>query len=740
MNTKTILSVLLLAESYGVAEAQVKGVVKDDTGEPIAGASVYWAKTSQATVTDAEGKFNIHKPVSVSSLVISFIGYENDTITVTDKNCELEVTLRGGVELQESQVVARRMGVVKSRSSVLNEDMISSAELARAACCNLGESFTTNPSVDVSYADAATGAKQIKLLGLSGTYVQMLTENIPNYQGAAAPFALGYIPGPWMQSIQVSKGSSSVKNGYESITGQINVEFKKPQAPKSISLNLYGNTKYKAEANFDGNIHLNKRLSTALLAHYEYGMSSHDDNDDGFLDMPRVKQYNFQNRWAWMGDHYVFQASVKALKEDRMGGQTSHNHSGTTSAMTSGGELYRIHIDTERYEAFTKNAYIFNKEKSTNLALILSGSLHRQDAVYGHKFYNVNQKNGYASLMFETNFDKRNSLSTGLSLNHESYNQDYRLNATDTQHGTERETVPGAYLQYTYNYNDKLVLMGGLRADHSSQYGTFVTPRAHIRFAPNEKMNFRASVGKGYRTNHVLAENNYLLASGRRVEIATDLKQESAWNYGLSTSFYLPVFGKTLNLNAEYYYTRFGNQLVVDMDSDPHAVIFGNLNGKSYSHTFQIEASYPFFHGFTLTAAYRLTDVKTTYGGRLMERPLTGKYKGLLTASYQTPLGLWQFDVTLQMNGGGRMPTPYRTANGSNSWSERYGDYQQLSAQVTRWFRHWSVYVGGENITNFKQRNPIVCASNPWNENFDSTMIWGPVHGAVYYLGVRMSY
>lgn len=739
MMKKIIFVFTLLFASARRADAQITGTVKDDAGEPVAGASVFWAQTTQGTTTNAEGRFSIQKSTSASRLVVSFVGYENDTIVVTGNRQEVEVRLKGGIELEESQVVARKMGVVKSRSSVLNEDMISSAELARAACCNLGESFTTNPSVDVSYADAATGAKQIKLLGLSGTYVQMLTENIPNYRGAAAPFALGYIPGPWMQSIQVSKGSSSVKNGYESITGQINVEFKKPQAPQSINLNLYGNTQYKMEANFDGNIHLNKRLSTALLAHYEHATASHDDNGDGFLDMPRVKQYNFQNRWAWMGDHYVFQASVKALKENRTSGQDTHAH----AHAGSGTELYRIDIETERYEAFTKNAYIFNKEKNTNLALILSGSLHKQDALYGHKLYDVDQKNGYASLMFETEFDKRNSLSTGLSLNYDRYDQHYRLSGgTDSSplHNVEKETVPGAYVQYTYNWDDKLVLMGGLRADHSSQYGTFVTPRAHIRFAPAEWVNLRASVGKGYRTNHVLAENNYLLASGRRIEIASHLKQEAAWNYGTSASFYLPVMGKTLNVNAEYYYTRFINQLVADVDSDPHAVLFGNLNGKSYSHTFQVEASYPFFRGFTLTAAYRLTDVKTTYGGTLMERPLTGKYKALLTSSYQTPLGLWQFDVTLQMNGGGRMPKPYQTADGTLSWSERYDAFPQLSAQVTRWFRHWSVYVGGENMTNFKQRNPIVGASNPWSENFDSTLIWGPVHGAVYYIGFRMNY
>lgn len=677
--------------------------------------------------------------LAVPSTYAQVKGMMNDTIKVKGNDETEEILVNGDVEIDEVVVVERRKGLTKSRSSVTNVDIISSAELARAACCNLGESFTTNPSVDVSYSDATTGAKQIKLLGLSGTYVQMLTENIPNYRGTAAPFSLGYIPGPWMESIQVSKGSSSVKNGYEAITGQINVEFKKPQSTQSVNVNLYANTKQKYEANFDANIHLNERLSTSLLGHYENGNKAHDDNEDGFLDMPKVEQYHFQNRWAWMGDHYVFQASIQAMKEDRTSGQDSHSHTEESTSST-GTELYQIGIETERYEAFTKNAYIFNKEKSTNVALILAGSLHKQDASYGYKLYNVDQKNAYVSLMFETTFDKHNSLSTGLSLNYDYYDQEYRLdNETETTptKDTEKETVPGAYIQYTYNWEDKLILMGGLRIDHSNLYGTFVTPRAHIKYAPNEYVNLRASVGKGYRTNHVLAENNYLLASGRKVSIEADLEQEEAWNYGISSSFYLPLCGKTLNINMEYYYTNFLHQMVIDLDSDPHAVQFKNLEGDSYSHTFQVEASYPFFKGFTLTAAYRLTDVKTTYNGELKERPLTSKYKGLLTASYQTPLGLWQFDVTFQLNGGGRMPTPYTTDEDMPSWDTRYKAYGQLSAQITRWFRHWSIYVGGENMTNFKQKDPIVSASDPWSTNFDSTLVWGPVHGAIYYLGIR---
>jgi len=718
-------------------QAQVSGTVKDQAGEPIIGANVFWKNISGGVATREDGTFSISKPDKSNHLIVSFIGYENDTIQVNDKKAVLDVVLREGMELSEVQIVSRKLSTLKLRSSVMNEEIITSDELCRAACCNLGESFVTNPSVDVSYSDAATGAKQIKLLGLSGTYVQMLTENIPNYRGAASPYGLGYVPGPWMHSIQVSKGISSVKNGYEALTGQINVEFKKPQLPEAdwVSANLFASTTNRYEANADATVKLSKRWSTSLLAHYENETKAHDGNDDGFADIPRIEQYNFWNRWAYMGDHYVFQAGIKALDESRKGGQVSH--SGVPAA-----DRYEIDIDTRRYEAFTKNAYIFNKEKNTNLALILSGTLHNQDALYGRKIYNVDQSNAYASLMFETKFTKEHNLSAGFSYNYDGYDQHYRLtnNAeTPLTKAFARESVGGAYAQYTFNLDNKFVLMAGLRGDHSSEYGFFVTPRAHIKYNPNDFVHFRLSAGKGYRTNHVLAENNYLMASSRKVSIADHLDQEEAWNYGASISGYIPLFGKTLNLNLEYYYTDFLKQVVVDMDTNPHEVAFYNLDGRSYSQVFQVEATYPFFQGFSLTAAYRWTDAKTTYNHQLMEKPLTGKYKGLVTASYQTPLGLWQFDATWQMNGGGRMPNPYTLADGTSSWDARYKGFSQLSAQVTRYFRRWSIYIGGENLTNFKQKNPIIDAADPWGDRFDSTMIWGLVHGAKGYIGVRFN-
>ena len=646
------------------------------------------------------------------------------TAQVTADNDSTEVTTLDGERLAEVTVSAHKAGIGKG-VGIGNSDMISAQELLRAACCNLGESFTTNPSVDVNYADAATGVQQIRLLGLNGKYVQMLTENIPNYRGAASPFALGYVPGPWMQSIQVSKGASSVKNGYESITGQINVEFKKPQATPFADANLFVNSKGKAEANIGFNLHMTKRWSTALLGHYELLDKAHDDNGDGFADLPKVRQGTLQSRWAWMGDNYAFQASVKGLKEHREGGQLDGHHASSRE------HPYLIDITNERYEAFTKNAYIMDKEQATNIALILSGSLHHENAEFGHRLYNVDERNGYASLMFESDLGEHHSLSTGISLNHDYFDQRYRLEQSAAeQSGRNDETTPGIYLQYTYKAGDRLTLMGGLRYDHSSLYGSFVTPRMHLRYQPTELLTLRGSVGKGYRTCHILAENNFLLASGRRIVIDDNPDQEEAWNYGVSAALSIPVGDRKLELNGEYYYTRFLHQQIADMDASPHEIHFTNLDGKSYSHTWQIEASLQPVDDLTLTAAYRRTNVRSTYSGTLRRQPLTSRYKSLLSGSWQPGMGKWQLDATLQLNGGGRLPDPYGDFKG----------FEQLSIQLTRFFRYWSIYAGGENLTGFKQQNPILGADDPWSPDFDSTMVWGPIHGAVVYVGVRVNW
>ena len=630
--------------------------------------------------------------------------------------------------LQNVTVVARQSS--RSRLQVMNTEIIGKGELQRAACCNLGESFTTNPSVDVSYSDAATGARQIKLLGLSGTYVQMLTENMPNLRGASLPYSLGYVPGPWMQSIQVSKGASSVKNGYESITGQINVEYIKPQGIDGVRANAYIDSDLKQEVNVDGTIHLTDRLSTGALLHFENRQTDHDRGGDGFMDMPKVRQYNGMWRMAYVSPGWISQLSFKGLYDERVSGTSSHGaHHATMSP-------YGIEVTAHRYELQWKNGFMFDPDHNSSVALMLNGSVHDADNRFGLTTYDVNQKTGYAQLMFETEFTPEHQLSVGLSLNHDSYSQRLDMHTPwvgekDNLFGAPHETTTGLYAQYTYKLGEKLTVMPGLRWDYSTEYGGFWTPRLHVKYTPWEQLSLRASAGKGYRSPHAIAENVSLLASGKTF-IATEApQQEEAWNTGLSASLRLPIAGKELEVNVDYYYTDFSRQAVIIPDGakGSNTFSFENLSGESYTHSAQIDATYPFFDGFTATAAFRYTDARITYDGQLRRRPLTSRYKGLLTLGYKTPLELWHFDLTGSLNGGGEL---YDRSG--------YPAYFQLQAQITREFRNFAIYIGGENLTNYTIPNPIIGASDPWSPTFDATQVWGPVNGAMGYIGIRYKF
>ena len=657
--------------------------------------------------------------------VIGYAESPNDTVQVDSTNQTEEIYPRE-IELKEVNITTPS-GLLNFRSSVIQTQKITSGELLKAACCNLSESFTTNPSVDVAYSDAATGSKQIKLLGLSGNYVQMLTENYPNLRGLASTYGLNYIPGPWMESILLSKGSSSVLNGYESITGQINVEYKKPQESEKLALNLFAGDEGRFEANLTSGIKLNSYLSTGILAHAENNTFEQDHNGDGFLDQPKVRQYQLFNRWYYERNAYRGQAGVKVLHEERNSGQTKNFSLNP----------YKIGIETNRYEFFLKNGYIMNAEKARSFGLITSGSRHEQDAFYGNKSYNARQTNLYANFIFTTKFNEYHKLATGVSLNTDFFDEKWQNENAVQENFRREEFVPGLFGEYSLNFHDRLTVLLGLRGDRHNLYGFFATPRLHLKYDISDFLHLRASAGKGYRTPNVLAENSFLFAGNRHIsniDLLKDLKQEAAWNYGLNLSFYFPVNDRELNLNAEWYYTDFSEQVVVDMDSDPHSVSFYNLDGRSYSNSIQLEASYEIAERWTMMLTYRILDVKTTIGGVLREKPLNSRFKSLLTTSYHTPLKKWQFDFTAQLNGGGRMPDPDAI---KPLWKKEFKPYAQLQVQITKNFKTWSVYAGSENLTGFVQKNPIISANDVYSPDFDASLIWGPIRGRMLYAGLR---
>ena len=448
------------------------------------------------------------------------------------------------------------------------------------------------------------------------------------------------------------------------------------------------------------------------------------------MDMPKLRQYNGMWRMAYVSPLWISQLSFKGLHDERQSGMSRHAHQQEHMP------LYGIDITANRYELQWKNGFTISHEHNSSVALMLNGSVHDADHYIGSSLYEVNQKNGYAQLMYETDITPEHNLSMGASVNHDSYSQALDLSnplegEKENLFGTPHETTAGLYVQYTYKLGELLTVMPGLRWDHSTEHGSFLTPRLHIKYTPWEHLTLRASAGKGYRSPHVLAENVSLLASGKAFFATEKLKQEEAWNTGISASLRLPISGKDLEVNADYYYTDFNHQLLINPDGARGEYTFSieNLAGKSFTHAAQIDVTYPLLEGLTATAAFRYTDARATYDGELRRRPLTSRYKGLLTMGYKTPLELWHFDVTGSVNGGGVLYD--RTT---------YPAYFQLQAQVTREFRRLSVYIGGENLTNYTIREPIRGAADPWKANFDATQVWGPVNGAMGYIGLRFKF
>ena len=770
-NIRLILSfILLLVPFMGYAHAW--GTVLDDKGEPLVGANVYWAGTTVGVATDLDGRFKLEPVKSTNLLVTSFMGFHNDTTAVTEHS-ELTIVLVSDLLLEEVDIVERKMAVLRSRLTPLATETLTGEALCMAACCNLSESFETSASVDVAYSDAATGAKQIRLLGLSGTYVQMLTENTPNIRGLAQSFGMEYIPGPWMEAIQVSKGTSSVLNGYEAIAGQINVEYLKPQTQDPIALNAMISTETHAEVNASGGWDLNDKVSTGILFHAQNMSLELDHNHDGFLDMPKNTNVNLLNRWYVKTGNYTGQFLVRGLYDRRQGGLTKE---ATQSAISP----YAIDLNTWRVDGFMKNGYVFDAETGTSIGIITSASYHNQQNTYGTRQWNATQTNAYLNAIFQTTFDDsatdlwddhEHKLSAGLSINYDQYNEElsFMTNdpiATDLSHW---EVTPGIFAEYTYTYQDKVTLLAGIREDYSSRYGFFTTPRMNLRYAPFEWWTLRGSVGLGYRSPNAIADNAAFLASNRNfIFDPAKLVQERSMNTGVSTVFYIPLGKRELQLSGEYYYTNFLDGVIADMDNDIHVVHLYNLSqvdeAKYFSHNWQLEANMEILRGWTMTAAFRYTDVQqTTYNTAanewlLRDKPLQNKFKGIITTSYQTPLKTWQFDLTAQFNGEGRMPDGFVVPEGSQQYTIRNGYiyhkwYPQLLGQITKFFRTWSIYLGAENMTNFTQDNPIVGERleakgmrhggesagfvNPYSSNYDASMIWAPIHGWKLYLGFR---
>ncbi len=715
---------------YGYANP-IKGKVfglENGVKSILPGANIYWAGTKSGTIANENGEFCIQSVKDNNLLVFSFVGFETDTIEWNGLEM-IDAVLNMSTELEQVTVIHKKKGTSISRINPVYTTHIHGAELQKAACCNLSESFMTNPSVDVSYNDAITGAKQIKLLGLDGTYSQLQTENFPNLRGLATNYGLTYIPGPWLESIQVSKGAASVVNGYESITGQINANFKKPDGIEAFHFSAFASAEGRTELNTNFSAKLSEKKSMAFFIHHFNFQSRMDDNMDGFLDEPLNKQIHLFNQWKYTsGDGFMLHSGIHYLKEDRVGGQVDFRKDMERNTSNP----YGVNVQNERFEGYVKVGKDFIGSRHS-LAFISNFTFHKMGSYYGLNNYSGDEYTMYGNLVHTFSIDRMNvhSLNSGISIIADQANEILNQNSIEAN-----ESVPGVFSEYTYKPSLKLTLMAGLRVDFHNTFGAFVTPRVHLRYGPNEFLNFRISSGKGFRSPRILAENSFLLANSRSLNFTESKILEEAWNYGASINLKIPWTERPIHLNAEYFRTDFINQLVVDRESSATQILFTSLDGISFANSYQLELQYELLPRLDITAAYRLNDVMQTINHELVRKPLTSKYKGLITLNYSDRLKKWMFDFNTQLNGGGRLPIVPDSQLDSPT---EFPAFAVVNAQITKYFRYWNLYAGAENFLNYTQEHPILDPEHPFGNEFDATRIWGPVMGRRFYAGIRIT-
>jgi len=747
---KTIL--LFFITFFSMLNAQqLTGVVLEKTDDgmfhPIIGANVYWLGTPNGTVTDTSGVFRLPLNSTSSLLVVSYIGYVSDTVKINDQS-KVNIILKSDAnKVAEVEIVGERQSTFVNYLSPQKTLVMTEKELFKAACCNLSESFETNPSIDVSFTDAITGTKQIEMLGLSGTYTQITLENLPAIRGLTSSVGLSYIPGTWIENIQVSKGVGSVANGYESITGQINVELRKPQKEdeKQFFFNVFGNQEQRMEANLNVRTPINEDLSSMTMLHASTQRQIIDGNGDNFLDMPlyktinAIQRFHFSNHIGWEG-----QFGIQFVDDEKQGG-TKHGYNLDKSLLALRPAEYAFTMNGDQLRVWGKTGYVFPQKQYQSVGLQWSLTRNRQNSFFNSHEYAANEEAGYVNVIYQSIFDNTmHKFRTGLSFLYDNYDETFKHIRYQ-----RTEQVPGAFFEYTYTPGDEFSMIAGVRADNHNLFGTFFTPRLHLRYTPQEDWVFRAVAGRGQRTTNIFAENMAYFASARHVAVLPSntkslygLDPEIASNFGLNVTHYFMWDYREATIAVDFYRTEFDKQVVVDLDANAQQVHFYNLRGESYSNSVQVELNIQPIEKLDTRVAYRFYDVRQTINGTLRERPFVAQHRAFINFGYATEREeeddvQMLYDLTLQWFGKKRLPDTETNPAGLQSRSSS-PNFILVNTQITRsFFAGLDVYLGIENLLNFRQSNPILDAANPNGSYFDSSLIWGPIYGRTAYVGLR---
>ena len=766
----TVFSFFALAACGSLRAQDLRGVVRDAENQPLVGASVYWAGTTIGASTDAQGAFLLHRVKGYDKLVASYLGFVNDTLDVKNGVDKVAFALRSeGVALEGVVVEGNLSGNFVKRDGIVKNEMISFAGLCKMACCNLAESFENSASVTVGYSDAISGARQIKMLGLAGTYTQILDENRPIMRGLSAPYGLSYTPGMWLNSIQVSKGVASVTAGHEAITGQINLEHRKPTDDERLFVNLYLDDELRPEANISTAfpVSKNKKLSSVILLHGSMDTDARkmDHNHDGFRDLPKSDQINVANKWLYAADNGTqIRWGWKFVQENRLGGMLDYKNSmrdQMREKWDQPGTLYGSKIRNRGANGYFKigmpvGPSVYDPDEKdemrSNLAFVADFDHFNENAYFGLNDYKGNENALAMNLMYNHYFTYRSSLIVGAQAQLQYYRESLANNTPWIEAAKSRfydfdrsEQEVGAYAEYTYAVKDKFSIVAGIRGDYNAFYDKFfVTPRGHIRWNITPSTTLRGSAGLGYRSTNVITDNIGILATGREIVIPdfdgfNRLEKALTVGGSLTQTFGL-VSADDATLSFDYFRTQFYNSVIADQEMYADKIMLYNSDKRSYTDTYQIDFSWTPVERLDIFATFRYTNSEMTIDRpdgttARVERPLVSKYKTLLNIQYATKFRRWVFDATAQLNGPARIPT--QTGNlVDDKYSPRY---PMFFAQVSRKIGKFDIYVGCENIADYRQHDPILNADNPFSTGFNSMNVWGPLMGRKFYAGLRFN-
>ncbi|MCU0423264.1 MAG: TonB-dependent receptor [Bacteroidia bacterium] len=718
------------------SNAQVRGVISDkQTGEALVGASVYWLQAKKGTTTNQDGIFNLATPLTLPDyLVVSHIGYQTDTIIIK-KPMEVVIRLQS-TNMKEAVITEEKIGNTYNLTQPLLVQTIGTKELKKAACCNLSESFETNATVDISYGDAVSGNKQLKLLGLDGAYTQILFEQQPGIRGLSTNYGLMHVPGTWIKSIDITKGSGSVVNGYESMSGQVNIDFIKPEQAEKLFVNLYAGDFGRFEANIHSAFKINNHWKTLLLTHAGTVNKRNDFNKDGYMDMPLSNQLNVINRWQYeKAGKLMINFGVQAMQDQKTGGSMQFNRLSENTNQ----QHYGVQLKINHLEGFGKIGIGFKNKLYKTLVFQTTGRFYEHDAVFGLKKYNGQQQTWYGNLVYSTLIiSSDHKIKAGASMMYDQYQESYHDTRFNDSLFNRTEQIAGIFAEYQLNIKDKGNLLLGFRSDYHNMFGWLITPRAHFKWNVTKYSALRLNAGRGMRTANPFVEQPAIMASNRVVRTLQTLRPEVSWNYGISYSQFFKINKGNISWVSDYFYTHFTNQTVIDLDINPQVLHIYNLNGQSYSHTFQSELGYEPIKKLEIRLAYKYQLARTEYQNGLLLRPFVPAHKALFNIGYATKFDKWKYDLTVKWFGIQRIPDtenqPHHMNNGLRS-----PEFTTVNAQITRAFKKWEMYVGIENAFNEMQHHQIIDAQNPFGSRFDAAMIWGPVMGRVLYTGIRLS-